>query len=57
MTKITAMITGAAEIQEASFCWKDSVSVHKLLDVISGILAEEYCKTAREHTELFTKKG
>jgi len=37
--------------------WKDSVAVQKVLDVLCQILAEEYCKTAREHPELFATKG
>ncbi len=37
--------------------WKDSVAVQKILDVLCQILAEEYCKTAREHPELFATKG
>ena len=37
--------------------WKDSVPVQKALDVLCQILAEEYCKTAKEHPELFSTKG
>ncbi len=37
--------------------YKDSPEVKRLLDVICQIIAEEYCKTALEHPELFSAKG
>ena len=45
------------ELPTPQLSWKDSVAVQKVLDVLCQILAEEYCKTAREHSELFTTKG
>jgi len=37
--------------------WKDSVTVQKLLDTISQILAEEYCRIAKDNPEIFCQKG
>ena len=54
------MLTITPDIKEHPPCqlsWKDSVAVQKVLDTLCQILAEEYCKTAREHPELFFTKG
>jgi len=54
------MLTFQPDIKELpppQLSWKDSVAVQKVLDVLCQILAEEYCKTAREHPELFATKG
>jgi len=50
-------LTAISKASKPSFYWKDSSSVQKLLDAITLILADEYCKTAIEHPELFSSKG
>ena len=37
--------------------WKDSVAVQKVLDSLCQILAEEYCRIAKENPEIFTTEG
>jgi hypothetical protein len=40
-----------------SLNWKDSLSVQRLLDVISSIIAEEYVIIAKQNHEIFIKIG
>ena len=37
--------------------WKNSVAAQKLLDTISQILAQEYCRIAKDNPEIFCQKG
>ena len=40
-----------------SLNWQDSLSVQRLLDVISSILADEYITTVKQNPEVFIKQG
>ena len=44
-------------LETVTLDWKISVSVQRLLDVISSILAEEYITTAKQNPEVFIKNG
>jgi|GEM_PF-1997110 len=44
-----------AEIKKVVINWKESLSIQKLLDVISPIIAEEYITVAKQNPEVFTK--
>ncbi len=57
MAIIATEPTAIYKASKASFSWKDSAAVQRMLDAISMILADEYCKTAIEHPELFSSKG
>lgn len=43
----------AQDDKKKPLCWIDNPSVHKLLDVISSILAEEYIQIARQNKDVF----
>ncbi|MFH1094073.1 MAG: hypothetical protein V1739_08000, partial [Candidatus Omnitrophota bacterium] len=36
--------------------WQDDPAVQKLLDVVVGILAEEYIEIAKQNPEIFSQK-
>lgn len=40
-----------------NLCWKDSLPIQHLLDVVSSILAEEYIAVAKQNPEVFLKQG
>jgi len=37
--------------------WKDSLSIQRLLDIVSSIIAEEYIMIAKQNPDLFLKHG
>ena len=37
------------------FSWRDNAAVQKLLDVVVGILAEEYIEVAKHNPETFSR--
>jgi hypothetical protein len=37
--------------------WKDNLSIQRLLDVISSILATEYITIAKQNPEVFRDRG
>jgi len=43
--------------EEISFSWQDSLSIQRLLDVISSILAQEYIAIAKQNPEVFKARG
>jgi len=45
------------EEQFKQLSWKNSVAVQRLLDTICQILAEEYCRIAKDNPEIFFQKG
>ena len=56
------MLTAAPKVElkeklPHQLSWKDSVAVQKVLDAICQILAEEYCRIAKENPETFTTGG
>ena len=40
-----------------SLNWQDSTSIQALLDVIVGVMAEEYAQVARENENVFKKEA
>jgi hypothetical protein len=38
---------------QISFNWKDSLSIQRILDVVSYILAKEYILMAKQNPEIF----
>jgi len=54
------LTTSKPDLQKQSpgqLSWKDSVAVQKVLDALCQILAEEYCRVAKENPEIFTTGG
>lgn len=43
--------------EEISFNWQGSLSIQRLLDVISSILAQEYIAIAKQNPEVFKTRG
>ena len=43
--------------QPFSLNWQDNLSIQKLLDVVVGIMAEEYIRVARENEGVFSGSG
>lgn len=39
-----------------TFAWREDVSVQRLLDVVVGILAEEYIEVVKNNPEFFKNK-
>ena len=37
--------------------WQDSLSIQRLLDVISSIIADEYITIAKQNPDVFHKQG
>ncbi len=48
---------GSAGNDIEKLSWKDSTAVQKVLDTICQILAEEYCRIAKDNPEMFCQKG
>ena len=46
---------GVALSHDISLNWQDNVEVQGLLDVVVGIMAEEYVQVARDNKDIFTK--
>lgn len=40
-----------------SLNWQDDLSIQKLLDVVVGIMAEEFVEVAKENEDVFAKGG
>ena len=45
------------EKQRVNFCWKDNLSIQRLLDSISSILAEEYISIAKQNPGVFLENA
>ena len=43
--------------QPTTLSWIDNPSVHKLLDVVVSIIAEEYIQIVKQNPDLFSDNG
>jgi len=56
-SSVTEIKQNIIEKEHVNFCWKDSLPIQHLLDVISSILAEEYIMVAKQNPDVFLKHG
>ena len=43
--------------KQFNLCWEDNLSIQRLLDTISSIIAEEYISIAKQNPRIFINKG